>query len=574
MFVIDFIKSIISDSLKKRLGEHFQERAIEDALGRYLESERRHLINISTEEEIDFGKLQYYILNELKDDLELRFFGNPSERKRARQSIVNKSVYYASANTTLKEDRVRKIVFNCIDIAKQAIEKAIPGSLLYVKSEIISSVGDSEERLKSEILENRRLIQEQNADSLLSYGDLKKAAEEGDYSCVSEKMELALRYMSSKHELAPYYGFKMNANNKLMSYPISADAQDKYPAKMQVVSNSIKIGDKEISAIDTAVLKQSYCHQIPFTMRVTDAKKYLGDFLDPIQDEAKELIGKDIVLSPPEFPKAFPCCVRMDGIIVVPYLLLRTKEILDNGTIVVTNEEQEQAAFYLKLSLSPSSGQYSFSIMPNAPTNKDLLLLCQVFKGLFDGKQYEIVLLENNEIMFSGHLEDDRLVQISEEQIDIYEKAVQVEEFYHVSLKVPDKIPIDDYYLLNKLYILSKGEFREKWGEIEVDLIVSDDLRNRVNGMEDKLIALAYGHNAKFELWDASICIPIVTLLRNTRVEDLPRLKDKIKYFDNGDTIRVHFVADKDLGGERIEIIGEEIKENDILLFDNNLDIK
>ena len=67
-------------------------------------------------------------------------------------------------------------------------------------------------------------------------------------------------------------------------------------------------------------------------MSISEAIKLLGDQLDPIQKEAQELVGKKIVMVPPAFPPAFPCAVKVKDKTYFDYVLLRTQEILDDGT--------------------------------------------------------------------------------------------------------------------------------------------------------------------------------------------------------------------------------------------------
>ena len=72
-----------------------------------------------------------------------------------------------------------------------------------------------------------------------------------------------------------------------------------------VVTGSIRFGDKQYNNKDIDPFEYSYHHQKPITIDVTNAIKYLGQRLDPIQDAAMGLIGNTIIAFPPKFPSAF-----------------------------------------------------------------------------------------------------------------------------------------------------------------------------------------------------------------------------------------------------------------------------
>ena len=76
----------------------------------------------------------------------------------------------------------------------------------------------------------------------------------------------------------------------------------------------------------------AYRHQLKLVMSIDEAVKLLGNRPDPIQTEAKQYIGKEIIAIPPEFPEAFPCSIKVGEKTYFDYILLRTEEILDDGT--------------------------------------------------------------------------------------------------------------------------------------------------------------------------------------------------------------------------------------------------
>lgn len=92
------------------------------------------------------------------------------------------------------------------------------------------------------------------------------------------------------------------------------------------------------------------------------------------------MVGRTAIIHPPAFPPAFPCNVKIDNEVVVEYLLLRTKEIEDDGTFVVTNEEQQHFPFKIVLKVHIGKGTLSVRIIPQTLSNKEELCFRQFLK--------------------------------------------------------------------------------------------------------------------------------------------------------------------------------------------------
>ncbi|WP_022757490.1 hypothetical protein [Butyrivibrio fibrisolvens] len=79
-------------------------------------------------------------------------------------------------------------------------------------------------------------------------------------------------------------------------------------------------------------------------MSIIRRKLILGNIEGPSQYEAEELVGKLIEIKPQEFPPAFPCSISVNGKVFFDYLLMRTKEILEDGTVILDNREVNKEA--------------------------------------------------------------------------------------------------------------------------------------------------------------------------------------------------------------------------------------
>ena len=109
---------------------------------------------------------------------------------------------------------------------------------------------------------------------------------------------------------------------RLISQPVSLEAIKKYPPKMECIGK-IKLGTQYLNEFNLDIISYANRHQLPVTISILEAKKFLGSINDPIQCEAEELIGTNVVIPPKPFPDAFPYSILLDGNLEFEYILLR-----------------------------------------------------------------------------------------------------------------------------------------------------------------------------------------------------------------------------------------------------------
>ncbi len=157
-----------------------------------------------------------------------------------------------------------------------------------------------------------------------------------------------------------------------------------------------------LSNVDASTFTRAYRTQSPIEFDVTTAQKYLGNVLDPIQHEAENLTGTHVVLKPPTFPPAFPCSVLIDGETAVEYLFLRTKRIDEDGTVIITNDEQNNFSFMVTLVANATTKNLSLTVTPNVPSNADSLNYRHFLKKAISAKRIELKALEQNAVFISS----------------------------------------------------------------------------------------------------------------------------------------------------------------------------
>ena len=494
------------------------------------------------EEEIDFEGLSDYIRGNMIEDIKLRCFGNKRERGLARESLVSKARIYAFAKTDISTKRTIKIVTDIADVLYQYYRSKVNRDLLFIANEI-------EESIQEEHVETRELVISKSKhledlirnNTVLSLDNSLKQIAVGNINDVENNLGSYMNAISSKHTLFPNFGFRMTKENKITSVALTEDAKIKYPEKFQITASDVKIGNRPITDTSSDILEQAYRHQLPIYLEVKNAQKYLGDFLDPIQREAEEMVGTTAIMRPPEFPKAFPCCVKIGEEIVAPYILLRLKEILDNEIRVITNDEQKNFPFRIVIKISPCTSNLTFTITPSNPSNKENLMDKKFLKRAKNGVDVSVWLLEENQCFLHGIVEYSTDEDLDDE-IDFLEKITRIEEYFSEIIEVPEKVTRGEWNVIVHLYNLINGEYRGDMNTVNFTFELSDENREWFLELTDRDYVIAYTAEGVFSVFDKKFVLPIFREYKLVKIDNLERLKKKVDILDNGDQLKIVYV--------------------------------
>ena len=401
--ILGFIADIGLDAAKGHYKITLDKLQARAELTDYLARQQKYMFDCSLDEEIDFEGLAEYIRYNLMDDVQNRLFGTKKERGIARQAIADKAAYYAQAKTGLSIERARYLAVAAVDILKNFYRNKTERDLLFVAAEvedtIISEMTDQHKEICGKIDALDKKVEDS---SLLSIDRNLTLANDGRLDVVEKNLSGFFSALNSNHDLRPYYGFAMDGQTRLKSIPLRPDAVELYPPRLEVTATSFKLGGVPVQRVDSNTFSRAYRSQSLIEFDVVAAKKYLGDIPDPIQHEAERLPGAHMVMKPPSFPEAFPCNVMVDGETIVDYLLLRTKRIEDDGTAIVTNDEQENFNFKVTLMVNATTTNLNLTVTPVNPSNVKSLKYRQFLKRAMYAKNLSLKSLKQNTIIISS----------------------------------------------------------------------------------------------------------------------------------------------------------------------------
>ena len=538
----EFVANIGLAAVKDKLNDAIAEKCARDRLLSYLTQQNSLNFSVSLEEEIDFGGLAEYITEELIDDVKKRFWGNRKERGQARERILQKACSYASANTSLSRERTIKIVGTSVDVLRKFYRNKTNRDLRFLAGEIEDSIISQSEETRALVSKESRSIQKLIQDNnKLSVDCATNMIDGGKVKQVEENVGSFLNAISSKHELFPYYGFRMTTENRMVSIPLTDEARKRFPESYKITASTARLGNQTLHSLNKSVFDQAYRHQLPIIIDVQNAKKYLGNVLDPIQSEAEEMIGQQAIVKPPEFPKAFPCNVMVESDIVVPFLLLRTKKILEDGSVIITNEEQENYHFNVRITCFFNRKKVTFTVTPQNASNKELLHYRLFLKRILAGEQVTVNALTLNEKLMCGTV-DQKEIENLDNEIDFLTKIVQIEEYFDTSIVIPEEIEKEDHFLINRIISLIQGEYIGSWDKFDFSFVLTEEVRERICELEDVTYGLAYSAEATFSVFDTELKLPIIREIECARVENLVRAKEKVSILDIGDEIKIVYV--------------------------------
>ena len=557
------------NAVKKKILNIKEQHDIRDRLDAFIDGKLDENYNCSLEEELDFGGLIEYISGSFLNDMEKRLFGNLRERRAAHKIIVDKAIVYSQSKNALSRKRATKLISDAMHILSKFYRARANKKLLLVAAEIEDTVliTMSEEHVQqtNTITERLDIIEKKlSAKDVVSVEKGLELVGNGQICTIEEKFTQFTNAMSSGHVLFPHYGFQLNTVDgkaQYQSVPLSKEAVKEYSPTVKC-TGTVRVGTGYLKELTSAAINYANRHQLPIVIDIKKAEKYLGNVLDPIQHDAEELIGEEITIPPKPFPPAFPCSISFDDEVVFRYLLFRTKEILDDDTIVISNYEQEKCPCQITANIHLQNKTIDFSFQKNdSANNKDSLKYALVMKKAILGTKMTMKLLESDEVFTEGvfkNLNYNGGFSSVDEEIDFLSRVVEIERYFGKVINIPNELYQSDWDAVYYISDLLRGQTRYgEWKRLIFTFNVSDDLKKSIAIMDDKEFSLSYVGTAKVTLWDEFYEVPIVRTFEVGKFENLDSIKEKIAVLENGDSIQAIFVT-SGTSGKLSEVLCEK----------------
>ena len=522
--VIDYVVSLGLEAVKDRIQTKHESRQVCDRLKAFILRQKKINWNCTREEEIDFGGLIEYIRTNFLEDVQMRLFGNKKERGIARNTIINSAISYSQTHTTLSRERAIWITEKAIDILHEFYKGKVNRELKFIAAQIEETVAEVTAEQTKDIIQavksNEEHVIGTLSDKLDNMGSMSfeknmQRMRNEDIGQVEDTVSNFFNALGSTHILFPNYTYEYESKNRqFYSKPLSREALEKYPPRI-VCTGTIQMDGKYLNKFDDNTIDYANRHQLPITLNVVTAKKLLGEIDDPIQHEAENLIGESLTIPPKPFPPASPCSISLNGDVIFDYILLSTEEILDDGTVVMSNQKQKNCPFKIKMYANMKLGEMKYSFNTVEPTNEELLQFLRI-----------------------------------ESEVDFLEKIVTIERYYKDIISIPKEITVDDFQTISYLSSLIDGkEVTGSWSKLEFSMTLTEELKQRIAEMDDTKFALSYVSSITVFLYGKSYDLPAIRRFDSVVYQDIEHLKKKAEVLDIGDIIKMVFLPGDGVAG-------------------------
>lgn len=532
------------ETAKDHVKESLDEKALKNDLIAFTKSRKKFNEIASLSEEIDFDGLFEYIRNNFLNDAETWIFsGNTKQRGKARSNIIDRAIEYSGADTPESKQNITKFVGDCLTIYSEFFHRKLNKKYILLVSQAVDEVSGSIDDAKREILEAV------NDKPVISIDAALQKVQDGNFYEVEEEMQKLLAHVSIEHPLAPYYGVDYE-HGHFVSVPKTPDAKKKYPEKF-VFRGSLRSGDKYFNSPDDNPLDYAYRHQVSLVMEVSEAKKYLGDMVDPYYSQVRESEHHEIEFKPQEFPPAFACQIKICDEVYFDYVKLRLQEIRDDGAHIVGNKEQGGHIFFQMIFDPKAIGKVDFTCSTVDATYQELLQYYKFIRALLKNKDLHVYVLESHADLIAGLMNENSFPQRNEAEletrIEYLERICIIEKYFKVKFTQYEDISEDDYkeiiWLSN---LIRNGKNVFMWSDSTLKGIITPEFRKCMDEMDDKESIFAYQSNGTENLLGQTFSLSYMRYYKSAKIKDLEKLKKKLSVLDDGDTIKIVLVPGSD----------------------------
>lgn len=557
IIIKEYLVNLGFDVVRDKLKNKSHEKQVRDRLDSFISRELKYNEICSVEEEFDFEGVAKYLCGDLIEDIKKRLLGKRFERGIAHRTIIAKVKEYAKANTKCGEKRAVNMATKAIEILQNYYRSKTNADLLFISAEITDNVIDA--TAEQHVVQTKEITDEINKVSKkiddFNINPIDKIVlknqeliRDKKYSEVEENISRIINGVWGKHDLHPHYGYtikQIQGETHLASVPLTPEAEKLYPPKIKC-KGTAKMNGAYLQNITPDVIDYANRHQLSITLNVSDAQKLLGTKLDPFQHEAEELIGKEFTLPPQPFPEAFACSISFNDIVEFDYVLFRTQEVLDDGTIVLSNIEQTNFPFYIEMIANLENKAITFNMNISKPTNKEMLHYARIMKKAEQGEVISVKVLKLGQELTRGKLgavKYNSSFETIDEEIAFFEMIVAIEEYFGMTIVLPEDIMVSEYNNARYLYELIKGDINQVyWDKIEFTIELSENLRNNILSWEGKPYSLSYVGTIVIPLWGEKYEVPIIRRYVSVKPQDPEHLKEKAKVLDLGDQIKLVYL--------------------------------
>lgn len=534
---VGFAKNSIDIKLEKNQLELDIQRTIEECLEHFE-------VHEETVESL-FAPLTEYFWDDHLELVKKATLGSSRERKTAKAQLYREAYNAATIDSNDAKQIIYTVIHAIIETVKQHYRTKLPDETKAAMAEMTDDIVATDNENTKAVLDKLDRMERLYRNPINQFA-VQEMVERKDTVSLIDACNMLEHSLGKAHFLYPDYGIGRNSFGDYVSKPLSSAAMEKYPPifKLKCVAS---IGDRVLPQLTDADIEYADRHQHRITFDVLDAKKYLGQFEDQLQDEAQRMIGVTLVKEPKPFAPSEPYNIQINHCVVYNYIELRINEVLDDGTVVVSNKEQENCPIVFTLRIRENSSKCEFSLSLLEKTNKTLLQYQKFIEAIMDGKTLTIYSLKNGRSEFEGSCGDFKEGEEHnnlKKEIEIIEYICELEDYFKTRIEIPTEITISEFQHLKYLHTLIKNrEYNSKGGIYKLDMIMHEETKENISGMKDQDLVFVADTTSITKLFGQAFEVPIRKIIQPAKVLDLDALKEKVNNMAVGDAFSIKIDA-------------------------------
>lgn len=540
----EWFVSLGLEKFKDKLKNRSDEKQLKQRLHEYLTRYKQQFESIDRESEFDLQGVFDCFNKRVNSEITVFLFGKTyDERNAAREAIISKAEYSSNARNCEAKAQVTIFVNNILDIYRNFYEESISNELLLTASILSNELSPQLNEINSK-LDNLNNNIMQTAFFGITQDDIQNA-QMGDNTSIGLKIKGLQNIIANAHPVKGYTNKIIGEN--IISVPVSSDATlnpPKYKAKGKVF-----LGQTPINEVNDQTIDYAYRHQLNLTFTIDEAVKYLGEIKDPNQYEAQAVIGGKLIATPKPFPPAIPVGIYCDDELIVDYLLLRIQEIMDDGTIIISNKEQTNATNSITLRINPDSKRTDMSFQPiDTISAKDMLITQKLLLKAEMGKKLKFKLLEKQAVFMElqNLSKSEEEISLRQLRIETLESIILIENYFKTKLPLPEQMTDEDCRWIIHCGNLIKGEkINVPWTSLKMPITIVESTKDNIQKTAHDY---TYIGSVAIKLWDKEYHLPIAITYKNAMLKDADRIIPLLNQMEVGDEYSITFIPDNEKG--------------------------
>lgn len=399
------------------------------------------------------------------------------------------------------------------------------------------------------------------------YDEIKRLAREGKRNEVVSLLKEVHDLVGTTHPLYPHYRYKpvqFGDTTVLEHEPLTKEAEEKYPLHYRGQFSFPKDKMQQYENIQEMV-QDAFFKQEEIVINMSSFTTWLGDHMvdTPNLDESMK-DGKWVIVPKP-LPEPLKLKFYIKGnpdISILDYLELSVSGKEGSRFILADNSRQENTPLLISLKLPISDAaeneakinvKLKLGQESNVKANLTLLrFLTSVtgsgkatiaFKNLTEDKDFIVA----SSFSFDGNTKD------LDKDYQFIKRLSKLESHFNLTFTVPEEMDKSDWEAIEILEHMKKNKpIKRNLQKLTANLDDKETIQNLVDLFEKdenvkKLMIEQSGSEARIELFDEVIPLEkLQTIYNSLKIDDLDRVKKKIAYMDEGESIKITFLPGDD----------------------------